>query len=79
MAENPTTNEQRPLKMWLPYHGVRVKEWRLGLRDRVACHVGIWALRRLYGADCGPDTAEGCISCDAKRMVENMQEILQDA
>ena len=53
--------------------------------DRVACRVGIWALRRLYGADCETDVRDDfpgekvdCISCDAKRLVENMQEILRN-
>jgi hypothetical protein len=53
--------------------------------DRIACRLGIWALRRLYGADCATDVRADfpgedldCISCDAKRLVESMREILQD-
>lgn len=54
--------------------------------DRIACWLGIWALRRLYGADCETDVRDdwpdepdlNCISCDAKRLVTSMQEILRD-
>lgn len=55
------------------------------LLDRIACLVGIWAFRRLYGADCRtdvrddfPDERANCLSCDAKRLVTSMQEILRD-
>jgi hypothetical protein len=60
--------------------------YNLPLLDRIACYLGIWALRRLYGADCETDVrddfpgeAVNCISCDAKRLVVDMQECLSDA
>jgi hypothetical protein len=53
--------------------------------DRVACYLGIWALRRLYGADCETDVEEDwpgegmvCLSCDARRLVVSMSELLGD-
>lgn len=54
--------------------------------DRIACHVGTWALRRVFGADCETDVREDwpdepnmyCVSCDAKRLVGVMQDILHD-
>lgn len=56
------------------------------LLDRIAAHVGTWALRRLYGADCqtdvlddfAGDTTVRCLSCDATRLVAHMQEIIHD-
>jgi len=55
------------------------------LMDRIACRFGIWALRRLFGADCEIDVRKEfpgedveCLSCDATRLVKSMREILQD-
>jgi hypothetical protein len=55
---------------------------RFPLLDRFAARVGIWALRRLYGADCETDVnadfpGEGmyCISCDAKRIILSLADI----
>lgn len=57
----------------------------IALLDRLACHAGIWALRRLYGADCQTDVRDDfpgertdCLGCAAKRLVMSMQELLQD-
>ncbi len=57
----------------------------LGILDRIACRAGIWALRRLYGANCAIDVRDDwpgenleCIGCDAQRLVTSMQEILRD-
>lgn len=57
----------------------------LGSIDRLACVVGIWSLRRLYGADCDTDVRDDfpsekidCLGCDAKRLIESMREVLQD-
>lgn len=53
------------------------------LIDRVAARLGIWALRRLFGADCTTDVRDDwpdepnmhCPSCDAKRLVAAMRDI----
>ena len=55
--------------------------------DRLAAAVGIWALRRLYGADCPTDVRDDflgedvgyCLSCDAGRLVKSMLEIRSGA
>jgi len=54
----------------------------LGLVDRIACRLGIWALRRLYG-ECETDVREDfpdekleCAGCDATRMIRRMQELI---
>lgn len=55
------------------------------LLDRIAAYAGIWALRRLYGADCLTDIREDfpddpdvqCYGCDAKRLVEHMRTIIK--
>jgi hypothetical protein len=52
------------------------------LLDWVARRLAVWALRRLYGADCRTDIREDfpdepdtiCLSCDAKRLVKHMQD-----
>jgi len=49
--------------------------------DRIAVIFGVWALRRLYGANCDIDVRDEfpddpslqCISCDAGRLVKDMQ------
>lgn len=56
------------------------------LVDRVAAYIGVWALRRLYGANCETDilddfpgdTSVRCLSCDATRLVKHMREILSE-
>jgi hypothetical protein len=59
---------------------------KLGLLDRIAAHVGIWALRRIYGADCPTDVQDDwpddpnvrCLGCDATRMVSDMRGLLDE-
>lgn len=57
----------------------------LSILDRVACRVGIWALRRLYGEcqtdieDVFPGERMVCVRCDAARMIKGMRGILGDA
>ena len=45
--------------------------------DKAAAFFGVWALRRLYGCECS-EFCEGCISCEAQKLVEDMEEILHD-
>ena len=48
------------------------------LIDRIACAVGIWALRRLYG-ECAPENFEPeCIACRASSLIRDMREMLHD-
>ena len=52
------------------------------LLDRIAVYMGIWALRRLFGANCKTDVHDDfpgepnlvCPSCDAGRLVKIMLE-----
>lgn len=52
------------------------------LIDRIAAHVGAWALRRHFGADCPTDVRDDflgdknaqCASCDARRLIDAMRE-----
>lgn len=53
--------------------------------DGIAGRVGIWALRRLFGADCPTDIKDdfpgedvACISCDATRLVAAMRDFLDE-
>jgi hypothetical protein len=56
----------------------------IGLLDRLACLVGIWALKRLYG-ECSTDVHDDfpgdpdvrCIGCDATKLIHNMRELQQ--
>jgi hypothetical protein len=56
----------------------------ISLIDKLAARVGIWALRRLFGADCSTDVRDDfpdesnahCMSCDAKRLIECMKELV---
>lgn len=56
----------------------------LGIIDRLACRVGIWALQRLYGEcdtdvrDDFPDEKLECAGCDSTRMIRRMQDLLND-
>lgn len=58
----------------------------LGLLDRLACWVGIWALRHLYG-ECATDVRDDfpdgpglvCAGCESTRMIRRMQELINDA
>ncbi len=48
--------------------------WMNALLDRIAAQLGMWALRRLFGADC-PDHDDNCASCQAARLIELMGEL----
>lgn len=55
------------------------------LTERLAVHLGVWALKRLYGADCKIDVRDEypgedvrCPSCDAKRLIDEMKTLLTD-
>jgi hypothetical protein len=58
--------------------------WRIGILDRLAVILGMWSLRRLYGAGCKTDIRDDfpddptlrCISCDAGRLIADMKELL---
>lgn len=56
---------------------------RYRLLDRLAALLGIWALRRLYGADCDTNIRDDfpgedvhCLGCDATKIVNHMREIV---
>lgn len=57
----------------------------LNMLDRLACRLGIWALRRLYG-ECATDVRDDfpdepdlqCAGCDATRMIHRLQELVND-
>lgn len=56
--------------------------YRIGIVDRIACSVGIWALRRLFG-ECETDVRKEwpddpdvqCIGCDATRLIRSMEDL----
>ena len=57
----------------------------MSLLDWLACKVGIWALRRLFG-ECVTDVRDDfpddptlvCVSCDATRLIKIMQGLPHD-
>ena len=54
--------------------------------DRIAAHVALWALNRLYGAGCETDARDDfpndpelwdCHGCDARRMQVHLRGLLE--
>lgn len=62
---------------------VGIPPWTFG--DRIAARVGMWALQRLYGANCKTDVRDDfpddpdieCLDCYATKLVADMKEILE--